>query len=120
MALTIQKETENLLVLSVSGLFTKSDHDQWKEEAIKTIQASGNMKALILSPNFQGWAKSDAWEGVTFVGTFGEKIEKIAFVGDPKWRDEIFMFAGKGIRSTQIEFFETSNEVEARNWLQAS
>jgi hypothetical protein len=35
----------------------------------------------------------------------GEGISKIAFIGDEKWKVEAFMFTGKPMRQTAIEFF---------------
>ena len=108
-----------MLVTRVSGEFTASDLAKMEDAAIQVIEGQGNMKGLILLSDFLGWAKSDAWGDVTFFGTFGTKIEKIAFVGDPKWRDEMFMFIGKGLRKAQVEFFEPSEETAARAWLRS-
>jgi hypothetical protein len=49
----------------------------------------------------------------------GQRIEKMAIVGDEKWRDETLVFTGKGFRPTAIEFFPTSRLAEARRWLAA-
>ena len=47
----------------------------------------------------------------------GQQIEKMAIVGDEKWRDDALAFTAKGFRPTAIEFFPASRMNEARIWL---
>jgi hypothetical protein len=49
----------------------------------------------------------------------GQHIEKMAIVGDEKWRDDALAFTAKGFRPTAIEFFPESRLGEARKWLNA-
>lgn len=42
-------------------------------------------------------------------------IIKTAFVGETRWKDEIFAFVAKPFRAFPIEYFET--ETAAREWL---
>jgi hypothetical protein len=49
----------------------------------------------------------------------GQHIEKMAIVGDEKWRDDALAFTAKGFRPTAIEFFLESRLAEARKWLNA-
>jgi hypothetical protein len=41
----------------------------------------------------------------------------MAIVGDPHWKDLALMFAGKGLRSMEIEYFPTADADKARAWL---
>ena len=88
-----------------------------KDGDVKAIKHYGKAKALVVLEGFQGWEKTDAWGDLSFLKEYDKKIEKIAFAGDPKWRDEIFAFTGKSFRSAEIEFFNTLQESEARTWL---
>jgi SpoIIAA-like len=47
----------------------------------------------------------------------GQQIEKMAIVGNEKWRDDALAFTAKGFRPTAIEFFAASRMNEARTWL---
>ena len=47
----------------------------------------------------------------------GQQIEKMAIVGDEKWRDDALAFTAKGFRPTAIEFFAPLRLNEARTWL---
>ena len=44
-------------------------------------------------------------------------IEKIAFVGEEKWKDQILMFLGAGRRQASVEFFFSDEAEDARDWL---
>ena len=59
------------------------------------------------------------WGDVSFMMKQGQQIEKMAIVGDEKWRDDAFAFTAKGFRPTAIEFFSPSHLNEARIWLNA-
>jgi SpoIIAA-like len=47
----------------------------------------------------------------------GQQIEKMAIVGDEKWRDDALAFTAKGFRPTAIEFFPSSRLNEAHTWV---
>jgi SpoIIAA-like len=49
----------------------------------------------------------------------GQHIEKMAIVGDEKWRDDALAFTAKGFRPTAIEFFSAVRLNDARTWLAA-
>ena len=117
MPVQIEAEEKGFLILRISGLVTQEDKKQWEEAVVKAIKCYGKAKALVILEGFQGWKKTAAWGDLSFFMEYDKKIEKIAFVGDPKWQDEIFAFTGKSLRSAKIEFFNTSQEPEARSWL---
>jgi len=47
----------------------------------------------------------------------GRDIEKMAIVGDEKWKDDVIAFTAKGFRPTAIEFFAASRVTAARVWV---
>jgi hypothetical protein len=117
MAIRIEAEANGLLVIRVSSLVTREDMKQWQEAIVAVIKRYGKAKALVVLEVFQGWKKTDAWEDISFIAEYDKKIEKIAVIGDLKWRDDMFAFMGKPFRSASIEFFNPSQESEARTWL---
>ena len=77
--------------------------------------------ALSISNNiaegFERWERHEEWGDVSFMIGQGQHIEKMAIVGDEKWRDDALAFTAKGFRPTAIEFFGASRLNEARAWL---
>lgn len=49
--------------------------------------------------------------------THGDKIERIAVVGDKRWESEVKMFTGAGIRKTPVGYFESERIGDARAWV---
>ena len=118
MAIQIEAATNGLINLKISHLMTAEDMKQCQEAVLTASKLSNKLKGLIVLEEFQGWEKSKAWEDISFFVENEKKIEKIAVVGDLKWRDDIFAFLGGPFRSASIEFFNPSQESEARSWLE--
>jgi hypothetical protein len=108
-----------LLEVKIVGTFQKADYDRITKTAKDAIAREGKIRALIVLERFQGWQRGDDWGDVTFSLEEGQRIEKMAIVGDEQWRDETLVFTGKGFRPTAIDFFPTSRAAEARRWLGA-
>ena len=106
-----------LLQLKLRGMFKKADHDRILQLAKAAIEREGKVDALIILEAFEGWERRTDWGDVSFMMEQGEHIEKMAIVGDDKWKDDAFAFTAKGFRATAIEFFTASRLSEARRWL---
>jgi hypothetical protein len=108
-----------LLQVELRGLLKKSDHERIIQIAKEAIAREGKIRALVIAEAFEGWERSGDWGDVTFMMEEGQQIEKMAIVGDEKWRDDALAFTAKGFRPTAIEFFPSSRINEARTWLKA-
>src|SRR5215475_4738102 len=106
-----------LLQLKVRGMLKKADHERLIQIAKEVIAREGKIRALIITEGFQGWERHEDWGDVTFMMDEGQHIEKMAIVGDEKWRDDALAFTAKGFRPTAVEFFPSSRLHEARTWL---
>lgn len=49
----------------------------------------------------------------------GNDVDKMALVGDERWKEEALLFVGKGLRSTEVEFFPSSSLKKAEEWVRA-
>ena len=49
----------------------------------------------------------------------GDAIERMAIVGDERWRGESLMFAAADLRKGPVEFFAAAAAADARRWLAA-
>ena len=106
-----------LLQIRIRGMLKKADYDRIIQIAKEAIAREGKIRALIILEVFQGWEQHEVWGDVSFMMEEGQHIEKMAIVGDEKWRDDALAFTAKGFRPTAIEFFGTSRLNEARTWL---
>ena len=108
-----------LITVRVKGLLRAADMAAMQSLSLELIRQGKKPRVLILAEDFQGWDKRDDWNDIGFFVEHGNDIERMAFVGDERWKDDIFLFGGKGLRKTEMEFFPSSALEEARNWLRA-
>jgi hypothetical protein len=99
------------------GKLTVSDFQELQALAKLSLEQFGQVRLLVELEDFLGWSKEAGWENSFFLEENGEGISKLAFVGDEKWKDEIFMFTGKPMRQTAIEFFPQDQFDQAQAWL---
>jgi hypothetical protein len=108
-----------LLQAKVWAVLRKVDYDLIVQTAKESIAREGKIRALIFLEAFAGWERRADWGDVTFITEYGKDIEKIAIIGEEKWKDDAFAFTGKGFRSSAVEFFTPSRLEEAREWVSA-
>src|SRR5215467_15309401 len=94
-----------LLEIKIRGMFKKAEHDRIVQIAKETIAREGKIRALLILEGFEGWERHEGWGDVSFMMEEGRNIEKMAIVGDEKWKDHVIAFTAKGFRPTAIEFF---------------
>jgi len=108
---------DGLVVFHVSGRLTKPELDLCQADAEATIQL-GQAKILNIVTDFHGWDdRSGDWTDLSFGQRNDQFIQKMAIVGDDKWRDQAAMFTLKGLRKFPIEYFPEGQEELARAWL---
>ena len=117
MSYQLIKEFNRINWIKLIGKLTVSDFQQLQTLARLSLEQFGQFRVLIELEDFQGWSKETGWENSFFLAEDGEGISRIAFVGDEKWQVDIFMFTGKPMRETEIEFFPQDQLDQALAWL---
>ena len=117
MPVEIIDASRKLVQVKIRGVLTKADHERIMQAAKEAIAREGKIRALIILEGFEGWARHEDWGDVSFMMEEGQQIEKMAIVGDEKWRDDALAFTAKGFRPTAIEFFPSSRLNEAHTWV---
>jgi hypothetical protein len=99
------------------GKLTVRDFQELQALARSSLECFGQFRMLVELEDFQGWSKETGWENTSFLEENEEGMSKLAFVGNEKWKDEIFMFIGKPMRQIGIEFFPQDQFDQAQAWL---
>jgi len=108
----------DIIEVNVSGAVVKPEFDRIQAE-FEPLLKEGPKKLLIILSDFQGWVDdSGDWSDISFGQRNDQYIQKMAFVGDLKWKMEIEMFTMKGFRKFPIEYFLSGQEDFARAWLE--
>ena len=117
MSVTVQREPDNLFVVTIKGVFTYDDLKEVESYAERKEQKK-QVKILVHAEEFEGWGKEGDWGDLTFMYEHDPYIEKIAVMSGERWKDEILMFIGAGRRQAQVQFFFDDEEEDAREWLE--
>lgn len=120
MAITVQHERDNSYRVDITGTLTKSDFDRIQEALLGEIHKHGKVRLLFVLSQFEGWERHSGWNDLSFYLAHGDEIERIAIVGDERWRSEAMMFAAADLRRAPVEFFSSNDAIgDARRWLAA-
>ena len=117
MSYQLIKKLDRINRVKLSGKLTVHDFEKLQNLARLNLEQFGQFRVLVELEGFQGWSKERGWEDSFFLEGKGEEMSKLAFVGDEKWKDEIFMFTGKPMRQMAIEFFTRDQFDQAQAWL---
>ena len=119
MAYKILAVDDGVISVRVTDLLRLADQEAVQTLITELIEKGKKPRLLVVIDHFQGWERNAKWDDVGFLVEYGDDIEKIAVVADERWKDQAFLFAGKGFRATEIEFFPLSALQEAEYWVRA-
>ena len=74
-------------------------------------------KAVVRPDGVRRLGTEADWNDLAFYVKNGDAIERIAIVGDERWRDLMMMFASADLRRAPVEFFPERDLERARAWL---
>ena len=119
MSMFVQQEQKNVYRLDVRGMLQKQDFQRCQDVLINEMDRVGNIRLLFVLDGFEGWDQKDDWRDMAFYTKYGSSIDRIAIVGDERWRSETLMFAGADLRRAPVQFFADGSLDQARAWLTA-
>jgi len=116
MSITLRHERDNVFRLEVRGTLKKSDLEGYRDWIASEIERLGAVRLLWNLDGFEGWDPEDRYD-LSFYIKYGDAVERIAIVGEDRWRDLALMFANAGLRKGLVEYFPGGALAEARAWL---
>jgi len=119
MPIAMHHEGANVFRLQMSGTLRKADLDRCQDALIGEMDRLGPLRLLFVLQGFEGWEPKDDWSDLSFYVNHGDRIERIALVGDERWRAETLMFAVADLRKAPVEFFPAHAVEDARAWIAA-
>jgi hypothetical protein len=117
MGVAIMKDPSGIIIVRVSGIYTDGDRKKTEAAGRAFIDRSGGANVMVMVEEFSGWGKGGNWGNLAFMNEYDPLIDKIAIVSAEKWRDEMLMYAGAGLRKAAVSFFPAGEEMNARRWL---
>ena len=119
MPIALTHAGDNIFRVELQGTLRKADLDRCQTQLIAEMRRLGPVRLLFVLDRFDGWEPGDNWSDLSFYASHGDLIERIAIVGEEKWRSEALMFVGADLRRAPVEFFAgpSASTDDARVWL---
>ncbi|SMF95371.1 SpoIIAA-like [Methylomagnum ishizawai] len=118
MPLTLEHKPPGFMLVRASGTVTRSEADATKRQVIAALPPLGKANVLVvLEPGFTHLDSLAAWDDDPDDERLQRRMNRLAIVGDLKWRDGALLFFLKGLLPFPIEFFKTGQEAFAEAWL---
>jgi hypothetical protein len=119
MAYEIIEIDNDIVHVRILGVMRLADQRALQSVARDLIERGMKPRLLVMTEDFEGWEKEEGWGDVGFLMDYGNDIARMAIVSEERWREQAFMFTGKGLRTTAIEFFPLSSLDEAELWIRS-
>jgi hypothetical protein len=119
MPIEMHHEGDRTYRLDISGVLARADMTRCEAELASELRRIGSAKLLCVLKEFKGWEAQGDWNSLNFYMTHGDAIERIAIVGEERWRSLALMFAVADLRKAPVEFFTEDALAQARQWLSA-
>ena len=117
MPIAMHRESDNTWRLDISGVLLRAEFKQCETELANELDRVHSAKLLCVLKEFEGWERNADWNNLGFYMVHGNAIQRIAIVGDERWRDLAMMFASADLRKAPVEFFPETDIARARAWL---
>lgn len=126
MPLTLAFETPGLIVVGAHGALGQAEMVQAREQVSHYLQGAGSGQCLILlEPEFSGFEMVDGaqlpdaadMDGLVHQQVIHQRLNRLAVVGELRWRDNARVFLLDSAVPYPIEYFPLEQEVLARAWL---
>jgi hypothetical protein len=98
-------------------MLRKSEMEKAQATLAQEIAQVGKVRLMFVLDQFKGWEKGPDWGDMRFYDTYGHYIERIAIVGEEKWRDDALMFALADLRKAPTRYFLPAELDAARAWM---
>ena len=117
MPIAMHHESDHTYRLEISGVLLRAEFRQCEAELTSELDRVGSARLLFVLTAFEGWERNADWNDLAFYVKHGNAIERIAIIGDERWRDLTMMFASADLRRAPVEFFPEHEAARARAWL---
>jgi len=118
MCATLEVIGEKVLRVCLEGMLSKAEIDAVQASFVERYTEAETDRVVVILDGFLGWKEDADWGDISFLWEYGDKVVKMAIVGDPKLENQLLMFTGAGFRFTEISFFPLEAMSQAMEWLQ--
>jgi hypothetical protein len=118
MQVSVGQGSSGVVDVQLAGRVTAQAWHAALKDVAKLLKPEKRTPILLAAERFEGWERGD-WDDLSFQREHDNEIARIAIVADEKWKDQVLMFAGQGLRKLDIRFFTPPEAAQARQWVSA-
>ncbi len=112
----IPVQDENIFSVRATGKLRHEDYESFLPELEKQIKRYGTVSLFLELDDFFGWDLSAISDEVRWELAHGDKLEKVAIVGDKAWQRWMALMA-KPFTSAEVRYFSRDEALDAWDWL---
>jgi SpoIIAA-like len=112
-----EKNGGKILEVRVSGKLAHEDYQHFGPEFERLVKQHGKIRVLFEMADFHGWQAGALWDDIKFDARHFSDIERLAMLGDKRWEKGMSVFC-KPFTTAKIRYFDQTQAVEARSWLE--
>jgi hypothetical protein len=106
MGATLERDNQGIWVVRISDALRKEEMDAVQAAGIAALGPHDEVRLLVMvAEDFRGWVGGEVWNDMSFFVEHGDRIVKIAIVGDPKWESRMLMFTCAGFRRAPVKYY---------------
>ncbi len=113
---TIETGSPNLIGFKVTDKLHGDDYQRFVHTMEAILTAEGKVRLFVQYEYFPGWDVYAAWDDFKLNLAHYSDFERIAVVGDHKWKKLMTCFA-KPFSQAEVRYFNTSEIDAAWKWL---
>ncbi|MEJ2638191.1 MAG: STAS/SEC14 domain-containing protein [Desulfosarcinaceae bacterium] len=112
-----ETDTAKIVTLKINQKLDKEDYENFVPLLETQMQASIPIRILFELHAFKGWTAGALWEETKFAAKHFSDIERIAVVGESRWKNGIKLFI-KPFTAAKVRFFDMQALDQARQWIE--
>jgi hypothetical protein len=110
-------DASGLLSIRISARLSEAELAALQAAAAAAIAGHGRIRVLVHATQFAGWAEGGLWNDFSLQEANDMHVERMAIVGEERWRDQALLFTSAGLRPFPIRYFVPAELSAARGWL---
>ena len=114
--LTIEKRADGILRIYADGQLKTDAYADFVRRFERLARDEPCPMRIELGPDFSGWSVAALWQNQKVVSARGERLGRIAVVGDGRW-DEWAKELSDNPFAEEMRFFELDQAAAAEEWL---
>ena len=112
----INLEKEHLIAAKISGKLTEKDMEKMHPLIHNIIKKGHKVDFYFEMEDFEGYNLKGFWEDLKIDLAHLDDYGKMAFVGNKKWQEGTAK-AADFFTNSEVKFFDISEKVQAKKWI---